>query len=53
MGKNIRWDIKTVSVQAGVDADIERIEKALTDGWEPYAVTRNQVNLEYHFRRQI
>ena len=46
-----QWKVKYVTVQPGVKADPKKLKDALTDGWEPFAVTWDGHAFDYHLRK--
>lgn len=45
------WEYRLVSVQPGVQDDLESLKNALSELWEPYAVTWNGAIFDHHLRR--
>lgn len=46
-----RWNVTTIGVQPGVAGDKTRLDNALKELWEPYAVTWGDGRFVYHLRR--
>lgn len=47
------WDYKMVSVQPGTKNDLKKLEEALEEGWEPYAVTWDGHMFDHHLRMRV
>lgn len=47
------WKVFVVSVQPGVEGDWSDLAEHLGDGWEPFAVTWDGNQWDYHLRRHI
>lgn len=53
MNQNGHWEYKMVSIQPGVDADLEYLSVILKEFWEPYSVTWDGTMFDHHLRRLV
>lgn len=45
------WDVKTVKVSS--DKDIEKLEDALRDDWEPFSASASVAGHVFYLRKQV
>lgn len=49
----MRWQVRKVHVQYGVDEDLDALDELLSEHWEPFAVTWNGRSHVYHLRQLV
>jgi hypothetical protein len=49
----MKWEVKQVRVQGGVNEDQIHLYASLEEGFEPFAVTGERGDVVYHMKRKL